>query len=380
MSGPLLKRKPVKLLVMFTLACIVLLPIACPLQEVSAQSQEQTQYYSRQFSWDYGGNHWNWNLSIPVSLYAAYKAVPQPVRARLGPEDFGFFTTTQDTYIQTIAQKLNQTANDMGYNSYDQVNFVLAFVQSIPYKTDNESTPYQVYPRFPVETLVDDVGDCKAHSALFATLTLYLGYGTIYINPPNHLAVGVLGNNLDGAYWTYNNKTYYYCETTGAGFKIGQLPDQFIGVKANVDPIYENQQYSPNSDSITTIDPEPTLAPTTPKPTATKSATSTPEPTATASPSVSGPTVQPVKPMSLNLISEAPLLFILIVVAIVLCIFLAVRSAKTSKGNPAETPPELPQPETQEASAEEANKFCIYCGAPNKSYATYCEKCGKQIA
>ena len=51
--------------------------------------------------------------------------------------DFGFFTTTQDSYIQTLADKLNQTATQRGYSSYDEVNFVLAFVQSIPYKTDN---------------------------------------------------------------------------------------------------------------------------------------------------------------------------------------------------------------------------------------------------
>jgi len=25
------------------------------------------------------------------------------------------------------------------------------------------------------------------------------------------------------------------------------------------------------------------------------------------------------------------------------------------------------------------NKFCIYCGSSNKTYAAFCEKCGKQI-
>ncbi len=105
-----------------------------------------------------------------------------------------------------LADKLNETATQLGYNSCDEVNFVLAFVQSIPYKLDNASTAYQDYPRFPVETLVDDVGDCKSHSVLFATLMLILDYGTVFINPPDHLAVGILGNNLPGTYVTCNNK------------------------------------------------------------------------------------------------------------------------------------------------------------------------------
>ena len=157
-----------------------------------------------------------------------------------------------------LADKLNETATQLGYSSYDEVNFVLAFVQSIPYKTDNASTGYQDYPRFPVETLVDDVGDCKSHSILFATLMLILGYGTVFINPPDHLAVGVLGNNLQGTYWIYNNQTYYYCETTGVGFTIGELPQQFTGQTANVYPIDESEQYVPNLQATSSTELKPT--------------------------------------------------------------------------------------------------------------------------
>ncbi len=159
MSRMLLSRKPVKLLIIFTLAFIVSLPIICPFQAVTAQTPNQSQYYNTAFAWNYGGYHWNWNLSIPVALYDAYDAtaVPDSVRVTYGLADFGFFTTTQDSYMQTLAEKLNNTATQLGYGSVDEVNFVLAFVQSIPYAFDNVSTSYQDYPRFPVETLVDHV-------------------------------------------------------------------------------------------------------------------------------------------------------------------------------------------------------------------------------
>ena len=144
-----------------------------------------------------------WNLTIPKDLYNAYKAVPVSTRTRDGPAGYGFCTTTKDSYIQSLAKGLNQTATQQHYNSYDQVSFVLAFVQSLPYTSDNVTTGHDEYPRFPIETLVDDGGDCEDTSILFATLTLIMDYGTLYINIPNHYAVGILGNNLQGTYWTY---------------------------------------------------------------------------------------------------------------------------------------------------------------------------------
>lgn len=375
MGKALLHRKSIKLLIILMLACIVALPIISPFKTAAAQNQTETLYYTRSFSWDYGGHHWTWNLSIPISLYAAYKAVPDSVRIQIGPENFGYFTTTRDSYIQELAQKLNQTATGAGYNSYDEVNFVLAFIQNIPYATDNVSTGYQSYPRFPVETLVDDIGDCKSHSVLFGALTLALGFGTVYINPPDHLAVGVLGNNLKGTSFTLNGETYYYCETTGVGYTIGQLPDQFSGQASKVFAIDTTMQYLPNLQGITSFDPNPTITQATPQPTSTP----TSNPDQTASPSVVGPTIQPDLPMlSLNMIADAPYLFLIIVVVVVVCVFFAIRSIRTPKEVP--VPPAAPSEPSTSTSNVEPDKFCIYCGSSNKAVAAYCEKCGKKIA
>jgi hypothetical protein len=203
-----------------------------------------------------------------------------------------------------------------------------------------------------------------------------MGYGTVYINPPDHLAVGVLGSNLQGASWIYNRQTYYYCETTGAGFKIGQLPDQFNGQNANVYAIDESRQYVPDLQSITSINPNPIISPYTPIPTPTV------HPNPSSSPIVSGPTVQPALPISLNLIAEAPILFVVIVAAIVVCIAIAIRSTGTKKEKLPTTEQLIPEPSTLETAdtSAESTKFCIYCGSSNKSFAAYCEKCGKKIA
>jgi hypothetical protein len=380
MSKPLLRRKPLTLLIIVTLTFLVCSPIIRPLGLVAAQTQDQTQYYNREFAWNYGGEYWTWNLSIPTALYKAYVAVPDSVRTQIPLSGFGYFTTTEDSYLQSLVTKINATATKQGYSPYQEVNFVLAFVQSVPYATDLNSTGYLDYPRFPVETLVDNVGDCKSHSILFATLTLMLGYGTVFINPPDHLAVGILGNNLQGTYWTYDNQTYYYCETTGEGFTIGQLPAQFDGESAYVYPIDTSEQYVVNIQSISSIEPNPSSAPyssNTPETTPNNE----PNPVTTPLPTVAGPTIQPVQPLSLNLISEDPILFVLIIVAIGLCIAAVIKPVRNGRGKA--VPQQTVSAEAASSKAEEAelgrNKFCIYCGSSNKSFAVYCENCGKKI-
>jgi hypothetical protein len=372
-----LKQKPIKLLILITLALIISTPIILPHKAV-AQTEGT---YEKSFAWNYNGKYWTWNLSIPQSLYDSYKAVPVSTRTENGPSGYGFLSTTEDYYIKILAQKLNETANQQGYNSYDKVSFVLAFVQSLPYTSDSVTTGHDEYPRFPLETLVDDGGDCEDTSILFATLTLIMGYGTVYINPTGHYAVGVLGNSLRGTYWTHpenSNNTYYYCETTGDNFKIGQLPEEFLGQKAFIYDIDQSKQYIPNVEISPTDEPSPlptySLDFTSPTP------SSNPNPTMFVSPSVAQPSNQPVLPLSINIISDNPLLFILISIAIVVSITLAIWSVRKTKMPSIETnlAPETTFPNTED-NTPEGNKFCIFCGSNNKTFALYCEKCGRQI-
>ncbi len=350
----LLNRRPFKTSIIIMLILAVALPIAFPHSNTAAQTSDQS--YEKNFSWDYGGSHWTWNLSIPKSLYEAYRSVPDSTRTRNGPEGYGYLTTTKDYYVQVLAQKLNETANNQGYDSYEKISFVLAFVQSLPYTSDNVTTGYDEYPRFPIETLVDGGGDCEDTAILFASLTLILGYGTVYINPPDHYAVGILGNNLEGSYFTYHNRTYYYCETTGNNFKIGQLPDEFNGESATIYPINEDSQYVPNV-QIQIVEPTPTL-----------------NPHQATSPTIAQPTVEPASSL-IKAITDNPFLFVVIIVAVAACIAITVKSIQKPKPKPYYSPPAMQEP----FLTPENTKYCIYCGSSNSQNAFFCEKCGRQI-
>jgi len=103
----------------------------------------------------------------------------------------------------------------------------------MPYTSDSVTTGYDEYPRYPVETLVDGGGDCEDSSILAAALLSEMGYGTILIVLPGHMALGIKGSdNIFGAYYEYNGDRYYYVETTSSGFGVGEIPSEYKNSKA----------------------------------------------------------------------------------------------------------------------------------------------------
>ena len=338
---------------------IITLFIIIAAQALPLTNAQTNESYDKHFEWDYKGQHWTWNISIPEQLYQTYKNVPVSTRTHDGPAGYGFLTTTQDRYVILLAEKLSNTAAEQNYNTFDKASFTLAFVQSLPYTSDTVTAGHDEYPRFPIETLVDDGGDCEDTSILFATLSLIMGFGTVYINPPGHYAVGILGNELRGTYWTYpegSNQTYYYCETTGSGFMIGDMPYQFQGKSASIYTIDESKQFIPQK----VIDSTESVSKPTPKP---------------SQDNIAQPSSEPIfPPISIEIIYNNPLLYILGVFSAVVIAGLVFMALKHK-------PEPIPTGKTTQTNNIQAkiNKFCIFCGTKNKEIATFCEKCGKNI-
>ena len=145
----------------------------------------------RQYEWSYDGREWQWTLSIRQSLYDYYVERP-----RVPTEDYSIYVThpKDDEYIDTLIDKIEEVATNTGYDEMETVNFAVSFIQSLPYAVDNVTTSYDEYPRYPIETLVDNGGDCEDTSILMAAILNEMGYGTVLLSLPNHMAVGVLGS------------------------------------------------------------------------------------------------------------------------------------------------------------------------------------------
>ena len=176
---------------------------------------------------------------MPKSLYDYYKALP-----RSPTENYSVYVTHpyDNQYIDSLVGKIKEAAASQGYSEFDTIGFAAAFVQSLPYTSDKVTTGFDEYPRYPIETLVDNGGDCEDTSILMASVIDSMGYGVVLLifDPPpgsnaGHVAVGVKGGDtITGSYWQYGGSKYFYLETTGNNWQIGQIPPEFKGTSAYI--------------------------------------------------------------------------------------------------------------------------------------------------
>ncbi|HUS78544.1 MAG TPA: hypothetical protein VM050_07775 [Patescibacteria group bacterium] len=187
----------------------------------------------KDFAWNYGGKTWATSLFIPQQLYDYYSN-----KTRVPTEDYSVYVThpIDDEYLFIIANIFESISLGEGYTEIEQAELVISFVQSLPYSFDNVSTGFDDYPRYPIETLVVGGGDCEDSSILTSALMDTMGYDLVLFNLPDHVAVG-LAVDTSGIYWEYEGTNYFYVETTGEGWQIGQIPEDYEGVSATISPL-----------------------------------------------------------------------------------------------------------------------------------------------
>lgn len=199
-----------------------------------------SQVYHKHYTWSYEGKKWSLSFSVNAEWYRLYKSVSIDKRQAAS---LSFFVTVNDPYIKELANSFRNIARKESYGAYDEASLLLAFVQSLPYTSDAITSGFDEYPRFPIETLIDGGGDCEDTSILYATLMKILGYEVVFFAFSNHVAVGVLSEGV-GAYLEWNGKKYSFAETTGSGWKIGDLPSEFQDKTVRVVPII-GESYDP---------------------------------------------------------------------------------------------------------------------------------------
>jgi len=116
-------------------------------------------------------------------------------------------------------------------NSYQAtIENALAFVQkSVAYQSDPAGSEY---PRYPIETLIEGIGDCEDSSILYASIVRTFGYsqGVLLVSLDtnndqvmDHVAVLVrvadcfVNAHPDRSLWTINGHTYAFAETAISG-------------------------------------------------------------------------------------------------------------------------------------------------------------------
>jgi predicted transglutaminase-like cysteine proteinase len=189
------------------------------------------------YTWFYQYKSWNCDLPVLLATYVDYSERPRPtsissyVDMAIDPDD--------DVFIDSVIQALDTVALQYHLNETQELNLVIALVQSMPYTEDSATTIADEYPRYPVETIFERGGDCEDTSILVAALLDAMGYDValLHLVDTQHMAVGVAIPGASGQYYEYGGKQYFYLETTNEGWPIGQIPLELLSTYADVYPL-----------------------------------------------------------------------------------------------------------------------------------------------
>ncbi|MFC1951187.1 hypothetical protein ACFLXN_02120 [Chloroflexota bacterium] len=249
----LYKHKAIRT-VLYLAVFLYLLTSSCLFNQPSAYGVQETDSdYQVRCEWNYAAKRWRYEVDIPKAIYEYFTNQP-----RGGDYSVYAYNELDDDWLGYTANSFLEIAERENWDDVDIINFVMSFVQILPYAEDPTiSGVLTEYPRYPIETMIDGGGgvDCEDTVVLLVTILSEMGYDVALLlyAADEHMAAGVgisqsLVDAWDGEYpLTYlqseDDVLYAYCETTGEGHRLGQKPDDITG-SAEVLPITSTPEES----------------------------------------------------------------------------------------------------------------------------------------
>ncbi|OHD18396.1 MAG: hypothetical protein A2086_05875 [Spirochaetes bacterium GWD1_27_9] len=140
--------------------------------------------------------------------------------------------------VNDVVEWFQKESKDKKMNAYDLVTNVMKFIQVIPYERPNKivkdtSKGANILDFFtPNETAYYNKGDCDTKSLFMVIILKRLGFDAVmyYSYDYSHAMVGI-NLNASGSYKTFENKKYYFIESTYPGWSIGDLPPEMNNTK-----------------------------------------------------------------------------------------------------------------------------------------------------
>lgn len=175
----------------------------------------------RTFNWTSYDKRYTFEISMNIQddMYEYYHSLLRYSYVK----DYHNYVSDDNNHklVKQLADEIKSLCDQCGYGESETIRETANFVQSIEYVDDMTSTGYTDFPKYPLETLYDQCGDCEDSSILLGALLKELGYGCIFIELPEHVAIGVKAtDDAPGTYYDYNGSHYLYIETTNSGWDI----------------------------------------------------------------------------------------------------------------------------------------------------------------
>ncbi|MEI7620309.1 MAG: transglutaminase-like domain-containing protein [Candidatus Falkowbacteria bacterium] len=196
------------------------------------------------FLWKYNGKSYYLDEIFSKSLYNQYSAMPRVLSYRQGEEPanmrdsfYAMFMAPRsgDNLLDKVIADLKVIAQKDGISGDKLAEFMMAFVQYIPYDTskfNNTNVPNYLY-----ETLYRNSGVCSDKSFLSVAILRKMNYGAAVLDYPDnkHSAAGVscpVGQSTSGS-------GYCFVETTNF-FPIGVVPNALKAGQAESTSQFDN--------------------------------------------------------------------------------------------------------------------------------------------
>jgi F0F1-type ATP synthase membrane subunit b/b' len=178
-----------------------------------------TQYYRV----SYQNRNYAWDLPVALRSYFDFRA---KIRR---PKNLPAMALENDPALDTLISYIKDSSLQNNLKKSETINLVARLIQSFPRTNQDTRTPYDSYPRYPVETLVEQAADSQDAAILAAALLYRLEYDVVFFSweEPAHIAVGVYLPSAGGYNWEYGGKSYYFLETTGTAWELGDAPPAY---------------------------------------------------------------------------------------------------------------------------------------------------------
>ena len=180
---------------------------------------------SKTYQWLFQDRYFTLTHGFSLERYRYFQTLP---RIAAYSQYSAYITDSHDDdELAFLVAELEKAARSANLNVWEKLNLIIAFVQSIPYVPE-----VQEYARYPLETLIEQKGDCEDSSILTAAILHQMGYPVVLLVflEEQHIAAGIsVLPPIPGNYrsYRYAGRDYYYVETTCEGWEIGIVPERY---------------------------------------------------------------------------------------------------------------------------------------------------------
>ncbi|MBU2639117.1 MAG: transglutaminase-like domain-containing protein [Nanoarchaeota archaeon] len=178
--------------------------------------------YTKTVHWVHDKKEYTTQFGVPEDWYLYYK---NKERTEHGIE----YVTYDNPIIRNIVEDVMDSVKLKGDNPNKAI---IDFVQSIVYQYDIDYNKNPDYPKYVIETLIDERGDCEDTAYLMAAFFKAAGVEVKLVDLPRHMATAIVCSDCSGYHYNYNGKSFYYLETTGYGWEPGEVPNEFRNAQA----------------------------------------------------------------------------------------------------------------------------------------------------